>query len=139
MPKAVKERAKHSASLAAQIQNDKNPQVSVSKRAKMKRQAQDEAEAEQSREQVIEGKLGRQILTMAREQMDDEDEDEDDSEQENEMKWREAQVWDLPNGSKANSRNEGMEEDSDEYTDEEEYEEEYDAEDIVVWTPCDND
>jgi hypothetical protein len=90
MPKAVKERAKHSASLAAQIQNDKDPQVSVSKRAKMKRQAQDEAEAEQSREQVIEGKLGRQILMMAREQMDDEDED--DSEQENEMKWREAQV-----------------------------------------------
>jgi hypothetical protein len=32
-----------------------------------------------------------------------------------------------------------MEEDSDEYTDEEEYEEEYDAEDIVVWTPYDND
>lgn len=90
MPKAAKERAKHSASLAAQIQNDKDPQVSVSKRAKMKRKAQDEAEAEQSREQVIEGKLGRQILTMAREQMDDEDED--DSEQENEMKWREAQV-----------------------------------------------
>jgi hypothetical protein len=90
MPKAAKERAKHSASLAAQIQNDKDPQVSVSKRAKMKRKAQDEAEAEQSREQVIEGKLGRQILTMAREQMDEEDEDE--SEQENEMKWREAQV-----------------------------------------------
>jgi len=57
----------------------------------MKRKAQDEAEAEQSREQVVEGKLGRQILTMAREQMDDED-DEDDSEQENETKWREAQV-----------------------------------------------
>jgi hypothetical protein len=38
----------------------------------------------------------------------------------------------LPKGSKANYRNEGMEEDSDEYTDEEEYDEEYDAEDIVV-------
>jgi len=91
MPKAAKERAKHSTSLAAQIQNDKDPQVSVSKRAKMKRKAQDEVEAEQSGEQVIEGKLGRQILMMAREQMDDED-DEDDSEQENETKWREAQV-----------------------------------------------
>ena len=90
MPKAAKERAKHSASLAAQIQNDKDSQASVSKRAKMKRKAQDEAEAEQSRERVVEGKLGRQILTMAREQMDDEDEDE--SEQENEVKWREAQV-----------------------------------------------
>ena len=90
MPKATKERAKHSASLAAQIQNDKDPQGSVSKRAKRRRKAEDEEEAEQKREQVIEGKPGRQILTMAREQMDDEEDE--DSEQENEMRWRDAQV-----------------------------------------------
>jgi len=131
MPKAAKERAKHSASLATQIQNDKDPQISVSKRAKRRRKVEDEEGAEQKGEQlVIEGKLGHQILTMAREQMDDEEEDE--SEQENEMKWREAQMWDCRMVPRADGRNEGMEEDSDEYTDEEEYEEEYDAEDIVV-------
>jgi len=135
MPKAVKERAKHSASLAAQIQNDKDPQISVSKRAKRKRKAEDEADAEQKGDQVIDGKLGRQILTMAKEQMDDEDGDQ--SEHENETKWREAQMWDCPVAPRADGRNEGMEEDSDEYADEEEYEEEYDAEDIVVSTSCD--
>jgi hypothetical protein len=91
MPKAEKERVKHAASLASQIENDKDPQVSVSKRAKRKRKAEDDEEAEEKKEQIIEGKLGRQILTMAREQIDEEEEQ--DSEQEDEMKWRESQVY----------------------------------------------
>lgn len=91
MPKAEKERVKHAASLASQIENDKDPQVSVSKRAKRKRKAEDNEEAEEKKEQIIEGKLGRQILTMAREQIDEEEEQ--DSEQEDEMKWRESQVY----------------------------------------------
>ena len=95
MPKAAKERVKHSASLAAQIENDKDPKVSVSKRAKRKRKAEDEEEAEERKEQIIEGKLGRQILTMAREQIDDEEE-EDKSEEEDEMKWRESQMYIVP-------------------------------------------
>lgn len=91
MPKAEKERVKHAASLATQIENDKDPQVSVSKRAKRKRKAEDDEEAEEKKEQIIEGKIGRQILTMAREQIDEEEEE--DSEQEDEMKWRESQVY----------------------------------------------
>ena len=90
MPKAAKVRVKHGASLAAQIESDKDPKVTVSKRAKRKRKTEDEEETEEGKEQIIKGKLGRQILTMAREQVDDEEEEE--IEEEDEMKWRESQV-----------------------------------------------
>ena len=89
MPKAPKDRPKHSASLSTQLQNDKDPQVSESKRAKRKRQADDEEDTRRNGDQVISGKIGRQILTMAREQQD-EAEDEEESEREDEMRWRET-------------------------------------------------
>ena len=90
MPKAPKERVKHSASLTAQIQNDEDPQLSVSKRSNRKRKVEDEEESEEKGEKVIEGKLGQQILTMAREQLDDDQDDE--SEETNEMRWRETRM-----------------------------------------------
>jgi hypothetical protein len=90
MPKAEKDRLKHSASLSVQLQNDKNPQVSESKRAKRKRKVEEE-DSRENGEQVISGKLGRQILTMAREQQQEAENDEE-SEVEDEMRWRESEM-----------------------------------------------
>ena len=92
MPKAAKDRLKHSASLSAQLQNDKNPQVSASKRAKRKRKAEEEDDTRENSEQIISGKIGRQILTMAREQQE-EAEDDGESEAEEEMRWRESRMY----------------------------------------------
>jgi hypothetical protein len=91
MPKAPKERLKHSSSLSAQLQNDGDPQVSESKRAKRKRKAEEEEGNTEGGEQVISGKMGRQILAMAREQQDEE-EVEEESEQEDSLHWRESQM-----------------------------------------------
>jgi hypothetical protein len=91
MPKAVKDRPKHSASLSAQLQNDRDPQVSESKRAKQKRKAEEEEDSRENGDQVIRGKISRQILAMAREQQDEVD-DNEESEGEDEMKWRESQM-----------------------------------------------
>jgi hypothetical protein len=91
MPKAAKDRLKHSASLSAQLQNDKNPQVSESHRSKRKRKAEKEEASRENGEQVISGKMGRQILTMAREQQE-EAKDDEESELEDEMRWRESQM-----------------------------------------------
>ena len=92
MPKAAKDRLKHSASLSAQLQNDKNPQVFVSKRAKRKRKAEEEDDTRENSEHIISGKIGRQILTMAREQQE-EAEDDGESEAEEEMRWRESRMY----------------------------------------------
>lgn len=91
MPKTPKERVKHSTSLANQLQLDKNPQLSESKRAKRQRSTQDEDTAENG-DQVISGKMGRQILTMAREQQDEVEEDKE-SEDDEDMRWRENQEY----------------------------------------------
>ena len=91
MPKAVKDRLKHSASLSAQLQNDKSPQVSESKRSKRKRKAEEEQDSRENGEQVISGKMGRQILSMAREQQEEATDDEE-SEVEDGMRWRENQM-----------------------------------------------
>jgi len=85
MPKAAKERPKHSASLAAQILTDKSPYATESKRSKRKRRAEDNDGP--GEEQVVSGKLSQQILTMAREQLH-EDEAEEMGEHEDEMTWR---------------------------------------------------
>jgi len=85
MPKAAKERPKHLASLSAQILTDKSPYATESKRSKRKRKAEDNDEPEE--QQVVSGKLSQQILTMAREQLN-EDEAEEMSEREDEMTWR---------------------------------------------------
>lgn len=91
-------------------------------------------------EQVVSGKLGRQIMNMAREQQealeDGEDGggDSDDDDDEDTMQWRESQMYFFIWGQEIDGRNEEME-DSDDYTDEEEYDEEYDAEEIAVSTP----
>jgi hypothetical protein len=66
MPKAVKDRPKHRASLTAQLQNDRDPLVADSKWAKRKRKADEEAL--QDKDDVISGKQGQQIIAMAREQ-----------------------------------------------------------------------
>ena len=91
MPKATKERPKHSASLTSQLQNDRSPVVSESQRAKRKRKEVEAKEAEDQGELIVAGKMSRQILAMAREQQE-EDEDEIVSEEkgsDEEMKWRE--------------------------------------------------
>jgi len=85
MPKAAKERPKHSASLSAQILTDKSPYATESKRSKRKRKAEDNDGLEG--EHLVSGKLSQQILTMAREQLNEE-EAEENSEHEDEMKWR---------------------------------------------------
>ena len=90
MPKTTKERMKHTTSLANQLQLDKNPQLSESKRTKRQRSTQDVEEKAENGDQVISGKLGRQILTMAREQQDEIEEDRE-SEEEEDMRWRENQ------------------------------------------------
>jgi hypothetical protein len=89
MPKAVKERLKHSASLTAQLQNDRSPLVSDSKRAKRKRKAHEET---LDKDDVISGKQGRQILALAREQLDETQENHE-SEGEEELRWRESQMY----------------------------------------------
>ena len=99
MPKAAKERPKHSASLAIQLQHDKNPETSPSKRSKRKRKAQDDDE--ETNEQIISGKMSRQILALAREQQEEEEEnengEEDENENEEEMKGREQERYVLEN------------------------------------------
>jgi hypothetical protein len=90
MPKTTKERVKHTTSLANQLQLDKNPQLSDSKRAKRLRSAQEIEEKVANGDQVISGKMGRQILAMAREQQDEIEEDQE-SEAEEDMRWRENQ------------------------------------------------
>jgi hypothetical protein len=95
MPKAEKERPRHAASLAAQLQNDRNPLVSQSKRAKRKRNAREQEEVDEEGEQIVSGKLGRQILTMAREQqeaLEEDEEAESDDDDEDTMKWRDSQM-----------------------------------------------
>lgn len=95
MPKAEKERPRHATSLAAQLQNDRNPLVSQSKRAKRKRNTREQEELDGEREQVVSGKLGRQILTMAREQqeaLEGDEEIESEEDEENTMKWRDSQM-----------------------------------------------
>jgi hypothetical protein len=89
MGKATKDRPQHSASLAAQLQNGKEPLVSKSKRAKRKQVAEDAEE--NSGERVV--KVSRQIRKMAREQQDEEELEREDisEEEEEEMKWRENQ------------------------------------------------
>ena len=87
MPKAAKERPKHAASLSNQILADKNPYATESKRSKRKRKAEGNEEAEE--QQVISGKLSQQILTIAREQLNEEEEEV--SENEDEMTWRDPQ------------------------------------------------
>jgi hypothetical protein len=89
MPKAVKERPKHSASLTAQLQNDRSPLVSDSKRAKRKRKADEDT---LDKDDVISGKQSRQILVLAREQQD-ETQDNHESEGEEELRWREGQMY----------------------------------------------
>jgi hypothetical protein len=91
MPKAVKERRKHSVSLSTQLQNDKEPLVSESKRARHKRKAGEDKETAENGNQVIDAKLSRQILTMARKQLD-EVEDAESSEEDSEWQWRESQL-----------------------------------------------
>ena len=96
MPKVAKERPRHKASLAAQLQNDRDSSVPSSNRAKRKRKAAEAGEdgADKTGEQIIGGKLGNQILTMARQQLEEEEEEkgEDNNESGDEdMKWREAQ------------------------------------------------
>jgi hypothetical protein len=91
MPKAAKERVKHSTSLANQLQLDKSPQLSESKRAKRQRSTQEE-DTEGNGDQVISGKMGRQILTMAREQQDEVEEDEE-PEEDKDMRWRDNQEY----------------------------------------------
>lgn len=92
MPKAAEDHPKHAASLAAQLQNDRNPLVSESKRRKRKRRAREEDEAAEDSEQVISGKPGRQILTLAREQQEEEYRD-DESKGREEMQWRISQMF----------------------------------------------
>jgi hypothetical protein len=91
MPKAVKERPRHAASLGVQLQNDRDPVVSDSKRAKRKRKAAEDGGELDNGESVISGKLGRQILAIAREQQEEADEDQE-SEQDEELGWRENQL-----------------------------------------------
>ena len=91
MPKAAEAYPKHSVSLAAQLQNDRDPLVSDSKQRKRKRKARMEDEAAEDSEQVISGKPGRQILTLAREQQEEEYRD-DESEGGEEMQWRISQM-----------------------------------------------
>jgi len=64
--------------------------VSKSKRAKRKRKAEEDEKASDA-EQIVSGKVSRQILAMAREQQDEAElEEEEESEGEDqEMKWRE--------------------------------------------------
>jgi hypothetical protein len=90
MPKAAKERPKHAASLSTQILTDKSPYAAESERSKRKRKAADNEDVSEG--QVISGKLSQQILTMAREQLN-EDEEEDLSEHEDEMAWRGPQTY----------------------------------------------
>ena len=95
MPKAEKERPRHATSLAAQLQNDRSPLVSQSKRAKRKRNAREQEERDAEGEQVVSGKLGRQILTMAREQQEALEEGEEigsEEDEEDTMKWRDTQM-----------------------------------------------
>jgi hypothetical protein len=97
MPKTTKERPKHATSLSSQLQNDRNPLASQSKRSKRKRDVQEREDLEEEDgEQVVSGKLGRQIMTMAREQqeaLEDGDEDgESDEEEEDTMQWRDSQM-----------------------------------------------
>jgi hypothetical protein len=86
MPKAEKERLKHAASLSTQILADKSPYATESKRSKRKRKSEENDETEQ----VVSGKLSQQILTLAREQLDEE-EDEEVSGNEYGMTWRDSQ------------------------------------------------
>lgn len=86
MPKAEKERLKHAASLSNQILADKSPYATESKRSKRKRKSEENEETAQ----VVSGKLSEQILTIAREQLDEE-EAEKVSENEDEMTWRDPQ------------------------------------------------
>ena len=97
MPKTTKERPKHATSLSSQLQNDRNPLASQSKRSKRKRDAQEREDLEDDDgEQVVSGKLGRQIMTMAREQQealeDGEEDGESDEEEEDTMQWRDSQM-----------------------------------------------
>ena len=94
MPKAEKERPKHTTSLTAQLQNDRNPLASQSKRSKRKRNAENEDDLEDDGEQVVSGKLGRQIMTMAREQQEalEGGEEEEEEEEEETMRWRDSQM-----------------------------------------------
>jgi hypothetical protein len=87
MPKAAKERPKHAASLSNQILADKSPYATESKRSKRKRKSEENGQTE---EQVVSGKLSQQILTIAREQLDEEDEDEVRGD-EDEITWRNPQ------------------------------------------------
>ena len=88
MPKAVKERPTHATSLTTQLQNDRDPIVSESKRAKRKRKAD---EVEDVHERIISGKMGRRILAMAREQQDEGTGDQE-SQEDNELNWREKEM-----------------------------------------------
>lgn len=95
MPKAAKDRPKHATSLTAQLQNDRNPLASQSKRSKRKRNAEKENDLDDDGEQVVSGKLGRQIMTMAREQqeaLEDGEEIDSDEEEEDTMQWRDSQM-----------------------------------------------
>jgi hypothetical protein len=96
MPKATKERPKHAASLSVQLQSDRHPLASESKRSQKKRKAVEDQEAEKDvREQVVDGKLGRQILRMAQEQQEEEDNEEESlsEEEEEDMKWRDIEYF----------------------------------------------
>jgi hypothetical protein len=90
MPKAVKERPTHATSLTTQLQNDRDPIVSDSKRAKRKRKA-DEAEDVHNGERIISGKMGRRILAMAREQQDEGTGDQE-SQEDDGLNWREKEM-----------------------------------------------
>ena len=92
MPKAEKQRPKHSVSLATQLQNDRNPRASESNRKSRRRKAEDEEKYEK-KEQIVSGKLGQRILAMAREQLD-EDEDAEESDEKEDMMWRERNTLD---------------------------------------------
>lgn len=95
MPKTAKDRPKHATSLSAQLQNDRNPLASQSKRSKRKRNAEKENDLDDDGEQVVSGKLGRQIMTMAREQqeaLEDGEEIDSDEEEEDTMQWRDSQM-----------------------------------------------
>ena len=115
MPKAMKERLKHASNLAVQLQGDRDPSVSNSGRAKRKRKAEEEKDdLEDGGDQVVDGKMGRRILAMAREQVEEEEEEDQVSEigEEEHMQWRGI-----------NDQDEGDSDEEEEYADEEEYEE----------------
>jgi len=98
MPKATKERTKHNASLAAQLQNERDNLLSKSGRAKRKAKAGDVEDVGSGGEHIVGGKFGRQILTMARQQQEEvelENEEHEEDGSDDEMKWRENQLYGL--------------------------------------------